>query len=115
MGGYDYTRSSRIGPVKRNWLQKKYFLWEVTFATYMLEPWERLLFDIIWFTLSLLAFYSLSLFLPDFGISRTISTHIKESGVIEWAQIQMVQLVDKVHGVSEDVKKQGEYVKQAAS
>eukprot|EP01134_Creolimax_fragrantissima_P003482 CFRG3482T1 len=66
MPGYDYMRPSTIGPVKRNWFERKYLLWETTFSTYCLEPWERYLFDITWLTIISLTLYSLTSFLPEF-------------------------------------------------
>eukprot|EP00123_Amoebidium_parasiticum_P008099 comp18580_c0_seq1/m.20081 comp18580_c0_seq1/g.20081 ORF comp18580_c0_seq1/g.20081 comp18580_c0_seq1/m.20081 type:complete len:136 (-) comp18580_c0_seq1:105-512(-) len=40
-------RTTKPGPVKRNWFQLKKYQFEVSIGTYMLEPWERRLFNFL--------------------------------------------------------------------
>lgn len=45
---FDYTISGFVGFEVMNWIQRKIYLYNVTFGLYMLDWWERYLFSILY-------------------------------------------------------------------
>ncbi|XP_038716906.1 uncharacterized protein LOC120010245 [Tripterygium wilfordii] len=53
--------------LKMNWIQRKIYLYNVTFGLYMLDWWERCLFNTLVVVLMWFIFYNTSRYLTDFG------------------------------------------------
>ncbi|KAJ0795153.1 putative small subunit of serine palmitoyltransferase [Helianthus annuus] len=48
----------RFNIMSRNWAQRKIYLYNVTFGLYMLDPWERYLFNAVVAVLMWFIFYN---------------------------------------------------------
>ncbi|CAH1419197.1 unnamed protein product [Lactuca virosa] len=51
-------RRERFDIMSMNWAQRKIFLYNVTFGLYMLDPWERYLFNALVIVLMWFIFYN---------------------------------------------------------
>ncbi|CAN6577602.1 unnamed protein product [Malus baccata var. baccata] len=52
-----------------NWVQRKIYLYNVTFGLYMLDWWERCLFNTLVIVLLWFVFFNVSRYLMEFGKS----------------------------------------------
>ncbi|KAK1427616.1 hypothetical protein QVD17_16306 [Tagetes erecta] len=55
---YIREQKLRFDSMSMNWVQRKIYLYNVTFGLYMLDPWERYLFNALVIVLMWFIFYN---------------------------------------------------------
>ncbi|XP_042019953.1 uncharacterized protein LOC121767693 [Salvia splendens] len=60
------SRPNLITKESMNWVQRKIYLYNVTFGLYMLDWWERYLFNTLVLVLMWFIFYNTSRYVTDF-------------------------------------------------